>query len=245
MGRARPHGTPSPTQPSGTCQACLSDKSPDKDFMITCDLCQSSIHYKHYGREIDESQQATYDKWRCERCRVLCQLASQGKGGEVELPRCHFCPSSKGILKRVVYNGSETIWLHPECSTWPYPIIYQKNNRRIHYNCEYPIRPTGRFWVNFQGQEAAACTICNQTVGYKIKVTPSPRSACTILARSTTTAAAPRQWASSATWKACSTSHRIQLRKLRHLHPALLRGASREEDLGLRGQGQEVQRAQG
>jgi hypothetical protein len=36
-------------KPIGHCQACLSDKSPDKDFMFTCQVCQSSIHNKHYG----------------------------------------------------------------------------------------------------------------------------------------------------------------------------------------------------
>lgn len=48
--RSGANGYPSLIQPSGQCEACLSDKSPDKDFMITCTVCQSSIHNKHYGR---------------------------------------------------------------------------------------------------------------------------------------------------------------------------------------------------
>jgi hypothetical protein len=98
-------------QPSGQCQACLSDKSPEKDFMITCEICQSSIHDKHYGREIDESTITPSEKWRCERCRLLFHYAEKKRWADIEVMRCEFCPSPKGILKRVVFNSNQTIWV--------------------------------------------------------------------------------------------------------------------------------------
>jgi hypothetical protein len=101
-------------------------------------------------------------------------------------------------------GNSHPIKLHPECSTWPYPIIYQKNSRRIHYNCEYPTKPTGCFWVNIKDQTSTPCLICNLTQGYKIKVTPTLSSVCTTPAISTITAVVPNLSDLYATWSPCS-----------------------------------------
>ncbi len=39
-------------KPSGQCQSCLSDKSTDKEYMLTCKVCRSAIHNKHYGQKL-------------------------------------------------------------------------------------------------------------------------------------------------------------------------------------------------
>ena len=111
MDRTREIGTQSFMQPSAQCQACLSDKSPDRDFIFTCELCQSSIHSKHYGREIDDPKEQAIDKWYCERCRMICEYAEQQKYAEIEAMKCHFCPNNRGILKRIIFNTTETIWV--------------------------------------------------------------------------------------------------------------------------------------
>jgi hypothetical protein len=81
--------------------------------MITCTLCQSSIHMKHYGREIDETNSSvSYDKWKCERCRLLLELEAKHKLSEISKAQCDFCPGTRGILKRVIYNGNQTIWVY-------------------------------------------------------------------------------------------------------------------------------------
>ena len=75
-------------KPSAQCQACLSDKSPDRDFIFTCELCQSSIHSKHYGREINDPKDQAIDKWYCERCRMICEYAEEQKYAEIEAMKC-------------------------------------------------------------------------------------------------------------------------------------------------------------
>lgn len=65
-------GKESIIKPSAYCQSCLSDKSPDRDFIYTCELCQGSIHNKHYGREIEDPREQMIEKWYCERCRMIC-----------------------------------------------------------------------------------------------------------------------------------------------------------------------------
>ena len=45
---------------------------------------------------------------------MICELAEQKKEGEIEAMQCHFCPSVKGIVKRVVFNAAETIWVSIE-----------------------------------------------------------------------------------------------------------------------------------
>lgn len=71
--------------------------------------------------------------------------------------------------------------LHPECSTWTYPIIYQKNSRRMQYICEVPLKATGHFWVNLDIQDKSSCMICHSSYGYKIKVLQTKFSVCTIV----------------------------------------------------------------
>lgn len=111
MDRTREIGKKGFMKPSAQCQACLSDKSPDRDFIFTCELCQSSIHSKHYGREIDDPKDQAIDKWYCERCRMICEYAEQQKYEEIEAMKCHFCPNNRGILKRIIFNTTETIWV--------------------------------------------------------------------------------------------------------------------------------------
>jgi hypothetical protein len=65
---------------------------------------------------------------------------------------------------------SSLIKVHPECSTWCYPIIYQKNAKRFSYASEYPSKPTGKFWVRVQNEKEKACQLCKDTYGHKIKV---------------------------------------------------------------------------
>jgi hypothetical protein len=51
---------------------------------------------------------------------MICEYAEQRREAEIENMRCHFCPSFKGILKRVIFNAAETIWVKRlSCSCIP------------------------------------------------------------------------------------------------------------------------------
>ena len=63
-----------------------------------------------YESDLHDNPFTSIDKWLCERCRQICVLAPHQKDADIEAMQCHFCPTKRGILKRVMVNGKE-VWV--------------------------------------------------------------------------------------------------------------------------------------
>lgn len=93
-------GTAAATQPSGSCQVCMSEDQLANDYIITCEICRSCIHQSHYGSELlNQSPEI----WQCERCRYFTENG-------VEEIKCSFCPNLRGIMKQYLFDNKK-IWV--------------------------------------------------------------------------------------------------------------------------------------
>jgi hypothetical protein len=73
--------------------------------MLTCGICESSIHKTHYASELigkntnQNHLTPNAEDWRCQRCRYLLERKFTP---EVTIPyniqiKCEFCPFPRGI----------------------------------------------------------------------------------------------------------------------------------------------------
>lgn len=88
------------TQPSGSCQVCMSEDQLNRDCLITCEICRSCIHQTHYGSELISQ---TFETWQCERCRYFLENGTS----DIE---CSFCPNLRGIMKQHTYENRK-VWV--------------------------------------------------------------------------------------------------------------------------------------
>jgi PHD-zinc-finger like domain/PHD-finger len=106
------------------CQVCLEDDYDDNDIIVTCSVCETSVHVNCYGAEEDANSflsQSPGDgvrKWVCTMCLEKTK----------DVKSCALCPVATGVLKPTVnissinfptHNSLEPgtqIWSHVFCA---------------------------------------------------------------------------------------------------------------------------------